>query len=194
MAFFRRPALAAAAAVFALAVTGCGGGTTAASGRAAAARAQNQLVPEVRALYLKMYHAHFAWAGGGSMSGEYQGCPTSSQPNELAYYGFIDALISFDHHIDSATYGQQAIALARAAGWKYSHQEPAGNGFVNYFFTKDGITLRLAIRVNKKKTGGSSVVTSWGPCFDAGPAAAALNSSAHQRAFPLPYPSPSPSS
>lgn len=193
MAFFRRPALAAAAAVLVLAVTGCGG-TTAASGRAAAARAQNQLVPQVRAFYLKMYHAHFAWADGGVMSGEYQSCPASSGSHELAYYGFIDALISFDHHIDSATYGQMAVPLARTAGWKYSHQDPAQNGFVNYFFTKDGITLRMSIRMNKKKTGASSVVTSWGPCFDAGPAATGLDAPAHERTFPVPHPSSSPPS
>jgi hypothetical protein len=181
-----------AALVVLAAVAGCGSGPSRQDGLAAAARARTQLVSEIRGLYLKIYHAHFAWQLGG-MTSEYQGCPTSSRTGELAYYVFFDGLQSFSLHIDSDMYLRQAMSLMRAAGWRYSHQEP-GTGTTDYFFTKDSMTLRMSVRQTSKKTGDYSVVTAWGPCFDAGPAAGELRSPAHESAFPLPHPNPLPSS
>ena len=177
MRLFRRASATAMLLILA-AVAGCSSGVSRQDGLAAAAGARAQLVSEIRALYLTMYRAHFAWQLGG-MTGEYQGCPTSSRASELAYYVFFDGLQSFSLHIDSDMYLRQAMTLARAAGWKYTHQEPA-NGDVAYFFTKDSITLRMSVAKNDKKTGDNSVVTAWGPCFDAGPAARELQPPAHE--------------
>jgi hypothetical protein len=189
MAFFRRAPLIAGFLAL-LAVAGCSSGPSRQDAQAAAAKARTQVVSEARSLYLKMYNGHFAWQLGG-MSGEYQSCPTSDRPSELAYYVFFGGLQSFSRHVDSAMYLQQAMSIIRAAGWKYTHQE-AGNGVVDYFFTKDSMTLRVFLKESSKKIGDNSVVTVWGPCFDAGSAAQSLlNGSQH---YPLPQPSPLPSS
>jgi hypothetical protein len=191
MRLFRRTSATAVLLVLA-AVAGCSSAVSRQDGLAAAAGARAHLVSEIRGLYLKMYNAHFAWQLGG-MTGEYQSCPTSSRASELAYYVFFDGLQSFSLNIDSDMYLRQATTLARAAGWKYSHQEPV-HGDVAYFFAKDSTTLRMSIAKNDKRTGDNSVVTAWGPCFDAGPAAGELQPPAHESTFPLPQPSPLPSS
>jgi hypothetical protein len=190
MRLFRRTSATAVLLVLA-AVAGCSSAVSRQDGLAAAVGARAHLVSEIRGLYLKMYNAHFAWQLGG-MTGEYQSCPTSSRASELAYYVFFDGLQSFSLNIDSDMYLRQATTLARAAGWKYSHQEPV-HGDVAYFFAKDSTTLRMSIAKNDKRTGDNSVVTAWGPCFDAGPAAGELQPPAHESTFPLPQPSSSPS-
>jgi len=115
MRLIRRASSVALLAVLA-AVAGCSSGPSKQDGLAAAAHARTQLVSELRSLYLKMYRAHFVWAIGGNMSGEYQGCPTSTQGSQLAYYGFFDGLQSFSLHINSEEYLRQATSLAALPG------------------------------------------------------------------------------
>jgi hypothetical protein len=191
MSFVRRMPAAAVLATVVIAAAGCSSGPSKQSGQAAATQARTQITTEMRSLYQKIYGAHFAWSEG--MQGEYQSCPSSSQSSELAYYGFFDALQSFSLSIDSDMYLQQAKALLAADGWKYSHQE-AESQATDYFFAKDSITLRMAIVPNTKMSGDNSIVTAWGPCFDAGSDAQQLQQSSSQSTTVLPHPSPLPSS
>ena len=186
MTFVRRMPAAVVLATAVIAAAGCSSSPGKQGGQATATQARTQVITEMRGLYQKIYASRFAWSQG--LQGEYQGCPSSSQSSELAYYGFFDALQSFSPHIDSDMYLQQAKSALAGSGWKYSHEE-TGTEATDYFFSKNSITLRMAIVPNTKMTGDNSVVTVWGPCFDAGSDATKLQQSSSQSSIALPHPS-----
>jgi hypothetical protein len=176
--------------MLAMAIAGCSSGPSKQDSQASATAARTQMVSQIHSLYLKFYDEHFAWGNG--VSGAYQSCPSSSQQDEVSYYIFFDALMSFSYQINSAGYVQQAKALAQEAGWKYTNQQTGANGAIDYFLSKAGYTVRLSVDEVTAKKGDYSVLTSWGPCFNAGSQAQSLKNGSQDYTWPKPNPLPSP--
>lgn len=192
MKLTRRASIVAIPVALGIAVAGCSSGPSKQDLQASATAARTQMVDQIHSLYQKFYDAHFAWGDG--VSGAYQSCPSSTQQDELSYYVFFNSLMSFSYHIDSAMYVQQAKALASQAGWNYTNQQLGTGGAIDYFLKKSGFTVRLSVQQLTKKNGAYSVVTSWGPCFDAGSQTASLKNGSQDYTWPKPNPLPTPPS
>lgn len=156
-----------------LAVSAAGCGTSAADGRAAAARARQQVGPAARALHQRLLAAQASASSSGV--GTYVPCGHSS--TQLHYSVSLDL---FPRHRGEkfAVYQRQVVAAVSAAGWKLRRMpRPAltDPGTLFYKMAKPAGSVVLVGALGllpSPSVRGSAVVNS--ACFDAGPAAGSL--------------------
>lgn len=188
-----RPALALAAGAAVMLAAGCGG-SGGGSGQDAASAAQDQVVPVLRALYQRIYHAHIGWAAG--MSGQYEQCLTSSSQSELDFHGIIYYIYPFSSSGTANAYRQDIVNAAKADGWTFkAHISGSRDGNLFPYQMEKG-PLNGHVSVSGAPPGTKSykftgLIEVESTCFDAGSAAHSL--SQHTSTYPLPRPSPPPS-
>jgi hypothetical protein len=192
-----RPVLAVAATACVLvSAADCGGGTSAADGRASAATARNQALTALRGLYQHIHAAHVGTAG--SVGGFYAQCITNKSQDELFYDGSIESIYPLDRSLSKSSYQQQLNNIARAQGWAFNKNRQnveSGNAFP-YEMARGSLGGHISVvdapprNTGDPKISGLIEITS--SCFDAGAAARSLTK--HGDDLPLPQASPASSS